>query len=119
MQGKKYRWYKIADVIAELQFPENNIMQVDVAGKRICVAKVGDRLLACASKCPHAGGNLAEGFLDKNGNIVCPVHRYTFNLENGRDVTGEGYFLKTYPVKVNDAGIFLGIEEGGLFSWLK
>lgn len=119
MQEKKYKWYKIADSIEELQFSENNLLQVEVAGKKICIAKTLNGLAACAAKCPHAGGNMAEGFLDKSGNIVCPVHRYTFSFTNGRDVTGEGYYLKIYPVQVNDTGILLGIEEGGFFSWLK
>ena len=119
MGEKKYKWYKIADAIAELQFDVNNILQVEVAGKKICIIKMKEGLAACAAKCPHAGGNMVEGFLDKNGNIVCPVHRYAFSFENGRDVTGEGYYLKIYPVQVNDAGILLGIEEGGFFSWLK
>ena len=119
MHNKKYKWYKIADAIDELQFDENSLMQIEVAGKKICVAKTSKSLAACTAKCPHAGGMMAEGFLDKNDSIVCLVHRYTFSLINGRDTTGEGYYLKIYPVQENDSGIFIGIEEGGLFSWLK
>ena len=119
MPEKKYKWYKIADTVAELQFNENEIVQLEVAGKKICIVNKAGALAACAAKCPHAGGNMAEGFLDKYGNIVCPVHRYAFNLENGRDMSGEGYFLKIYPVKMSENGIFLGIEDSGLFSWLK
>ena len=119
MADKKYKWYKIADTIAGLQFGENNIMQAEIEGKKICIVKTFGGLAACAAKCPHAGGNMAAGKVNKDGNIVCPVHGYIFNLGNGRDVLGEGYFLKIYPVKVNDVGIFLGIEDGGLFSWIK
>ena len=119
MTEKKYKWYKIANTIVELQFGENNIVLVEITGKKICIVKTLKGLAACSAKCPHAGGNMAEAFMNKDGNIVCPVHRYVFNLENGRDVTGEGYFLKIYPVKMNDMGIFLGIEESGLFGWLK
>ncbi len=119
MLQKKYKWYKIAEEISDLQFGHNNIVRVEVGGKKICIVKKSVGLAACTAKCPHAGGNMADGHVDKNENIVCPVHRYVFSLENGRDVTGEGYFLKVYPVKINDVGIFLGIEEGGLFSWLK
>jgi len=119
MQEKKYKWHKIAETMTELQFGENNILQVEIAGKNICIAKTLKGLAACAAKCPHAGGNMAAGFLDKSGNIVCPVHLYAFNFANGRDVTGEGYYLKIYPVDVNDEGVFLGIAEGGLFNWLK
>jgi 3-phenylpropionate/trans-cinnamate dioxygenase ferredoxin subunit len=105
--------------MTELRFGENNLTEIEVAGKKICLAKTSDYLAACISKCPHAGGRMCEGFLDKNENIVCPVHRYVFSFANGRDVTGEGYFLKIYPVKINEEGIFVGFEEGGLFSWLK
>lgn len=119
MQEKKYKWYKIADAITELQFGENNLLEIEVAGKKICIAKTLNGLAACTAKCPHAGGNMTDGFLDNSGNIVCPVHRYAFSFKNGRDVTGEGYYLKIYPLQFNDTGIFLGIEEGGFFSWLK
>lgn len=119
MHEKKYKWYKIADVLTELQFGTNNILQVEVGGKKVCIVKTLNGIAACTAKCPHAGGNMSEGFLDKNGNIVCPIHRYAFNFNNGRDVTGEGYYLKIYPIEVKETGIFLGIEEGGLFSWLK
>ncbi|HSQ44933.1 MAG TPA: Rieske 2Fe-2S domain-containing protein [Ginsengibacter sp.] len=119
MHEKKYKWHKIADAFTELQFGENNIVQMEVGGKKVCIVKTLNGIAACAAKCPHAGGNMSEGFLDKNGNIVCPIHRYAFNFNNGRDVTGEGYYLKIYPVEIKDTGIFLGIEEGGLFNWLK
>ena len=45
------------------------------------------------------------------GNVVCPLHRYRFNLQTGRDVTGEGYYLKIYPVEIPEEGVFIGIEE--------
>lgn len=119
MHTKKYTWHKIAENMAALQFNENNLLQIDVAGKNLCIAKSANGIAVCAAKCPHAGGIMAEGFLDKNGNIVCPVHRYAFNFANGREVTGEGYCLKIYPVDINDTGIFIGIEESGFLSWLK
>ena len=119
MHEKKYKWYKIAEAMTELQFAENNILQVEVAAKNICIVKTLKGLAACAAKCPHAGGNMAAGFLDKSENIICPVHRYAFSFADGRDVTGEGYYLKIYPVQLNETGIFLGIEETGFFSWLK
>jgi 3-phenylpropionate/trans-cinnamate dioxygenase ferredoxin subunit len=63
---------------------------------------------------------LAEGFIDALGNIVCPLHRYKYNMENGRNVSGEGYYLKHWPVQIKEDGIFVGVEEtSGLFGWLK
>ncbi len=117
--GKKYKWHKIANSISELGFGENHLAEITVAGKKICVAKAGDTVAACTASCPHAGGNMSEGFLDNKGNIVCPVHGYVFSFTNGRDLSGEGYVLKIYPVKVNEDGVFIGIEEGSLLGWLR
>jgi 3-phenylpropionate/trans-cinnamate dioxygenase ferredoxin subunit len=114
---KKIKWYKIEETAEELLFNENNIAEVKVKDKKICLIKTHDGIKACASRCPHAGGDMIDAFLDKNENIVCPVHRYVFNLDNGRDLNNEGYYLKIYPVQMNAEGIFLGMEEGGLFSW--
>jgi 3-phenylpropionate/trans-cinnamate dioxygenase ferredoxin subunit len=116
---KKYKWHKVAASKDELYFGSNNLLQLTIDGKKICIAKGKDGLYACTGKCPHAGGNMADGYLDARDHIVCPVHRYTFNLNNGRDVTGEGYFLKIYPVKADETGIYVGIDEGSIFSWIK
>ena len=52
-------WHKIAEHINELEFGANNIAIVEVAGKKMCIAKYKDNVFAFASKCPHAGGFLA------------------------------------------------------------
>jgi 3-phenylpropionate/trans-cinnamate dioxygenase ferredoxin subunit len=115
--NKKYKWHKIADYQNELNFGTNNLLQLDVAGKTVCIAKGRDNLYACAYKCPHAGGIIADGFIDALNNVVCPLHRYKYSLQNGRNVSGEGYYLKTYPMQQTEKGIFIGIEEGGLLSF--
>ena len=73
--------------------------------------------MACAYACPHAGGILSEGYIDALGNVVCPIHRYKFSLQNGRNVSGEGYYLTTLPVEVREDGIFAGIEQKGFFNF--
>ena len=114
--AKKYTWLKIAESTADFVWQENQLCEIQVKGKTICMARRGEDVFACAHKCPHAGGHMADGFVDALGNIVCPLHRYKFSLQNGRNVSGEGYYLKTYPVELRDDGIYIGLEEGGLFS---
>jgi 3-phenylpropionate/trans-cinnamate dioxygenase ferredoxin subunit len=75
------------------------------------------QLFGFAHTCPHAGAPMTDGYIDGACNVVCPVHQLKFNLKNGRDTNGEGYKLKTYPVEVRADGIFIGIDEGGLFKW--
>ncbi len=120
MAEKKYIWHKIADNIHELNFADNNIATTELKGKKICIGKHNNLAFAFAHKCPHAGGIMAEGHIDVLGNVVCPVHRYKYSMQNGRNVSGEGYYLNHWPVELTEDGVFVGIEErGGLFGWLK
>ena len=83
---------------------------IEANGKKITIAKFKDTLFAFAHKCPHAGGIMADGFIDALGNAVCPIHKYKFSLKTGRNATGEDY-LKTYPLEINDNGVFIIFEE--------
>ena len=115
MTEKKYTWHKIADHIHELSFAENNIAVADLKGKKICIARFNGGVFAFSYSCPHAGGILADGHIDALGNVVCPLHRYKYDMKNGRNVSGEGYYLKHWPVEQRDDGVFVGIEESGGF----
>jgi nitrite reductase/ring-hydroxylating ferredoxin subunit len=119
MKEKKYKWQKIADSIDDINFSSNGMTELEVLGKTVCIVLQDDNLFACTHKCPHAGGTMSAGFLDSLGNITCPLHRYKFNLHNGRNVSGEGYFLKTFPIEIRKDGVFIGFEENKLFNWLK
>lgn len=107
----KKTWYKIFESIHEISFSPNGLTEIEVNGKRICLARFQNELFACTAKCPHASGILAEGYIDPLGNIVCPLHRYKYNLENGRNVSGEGFFLKTYKLVANEEGVFLEVDS--------
>ena len=104
-------WHKIAENISEISFNANNLAEFDVNGKTICLAKHNNQLFACTQKCPHAGALLADGHLDALGNLVCPMHKYKYSLKNGRNVSGEGYFLKTFTVEAREDGIFVDIAS--------
>ncbi len=110
--SKKIKWHRIAADPSSLQFAENNIAIAECGTKTICIGRHNQQIFAFAYKCPHASGILANGFIDPLGNVVCPLHRYKFNIENGRNTSGEGYYLKTYPIEIRPDGVFAGIEEG-------
>ncbi|MDB5203011.1 MAG: Rieske 2Fe-2S protein [Ferruginibacter sp.] len=107
--GEPYQWVKIAASLAELAFNEEGLLELEVNGKAVCMSKINDSLHACTAKCPHAGAKLAQGYVDALGNIVCPLHRYKFSAANGRNVSGEGYYLKTFPVRQTGDGIYIGM----------
>jgi 3-phenylpropionate/trans-cinnamate dioxygenase ferredoxin subunit len=107
-------WHKIADDISEIIFNANGLAEIEINGKIICLAKHSDQLFACTQKCPHAGGILTDGHLDALGNLVCPLHKYKFSLKNGRNISGEGYYLKTFKTEVRQNGVFICIDNPGV-----
>jgi 3-phenylpropionate/trans-cinnamate dioxygenase ferredoxin subunit len=106
-------WHKIADHINELYFADNNIAVTEVNGKKVCIARYKEEVFAFTYKCPHAGGVLADGHIDALGNIVCPLHRYKFDPRNGRNVSGEGYYLQQWPVENREDGVYVGMKKSG------
>ena len=100
-------WHKIAEHINALNFSTANIAVADMNGKKICIAKSGEQIFAFAYKCPHAGGILADGYIDALGNVVCPVHRYKYDMKNGRNVSGEGYYLRHWQVELREDGVYV------------
>ena len=117
--SKKITWHKIADHINELNFSNNDVAVTEVNGKKICIGKYKDQVFSFSYKCPHAGGIMADAYIDPLGNVVCPLHRYKYDLKNGRNVSGEGYYLTNWPVETREDGVYVGMEEKtGLFGWL-
>lgn len=108
-----YTWHKIAMTIADIPFSAEGLAEIDVQGKKICIARYNESIFACAATCPHAGGTFAEGYIDTLGNITCPIHSYKFSLQNGRNLSGEGYFLKTFPIEKKEDGIYVGLPPTG------
>jgi nitrite reductase/ring-hydroxylating ferredoxin subunit len=111
--AKEYSWYKLEE--GGLPLAEKAISVIEVNGKKICCTLHEGRLFAFAYKCPHAGGIMADGAIDVAGNVVCPLHRYKFSLKNGYNSSGEGYYLKTYPIEQREDGPWLGMEKSGWF----
>ena len=109
------QWHKIASYISEINFNASGLAEIDINGKTICLANHNNQLFACTQKCPHAGALLADGHLDALGNLVCPLHKYKFSLKNGRNISGEGYRLKTFAVEQREDGVFICLENTGFF----
>jgi 3-phenylpropionate/trans-cinnamate dioxygenase ferredoxin subunit len=118
MSEDRFNWIKIADSEEEINFGANNIAEVTANERQICIARFSGKLFAFSNKCPHASGFLVNGYIDAIGNVVCPVHRYKFCLRNGRNVSGEGYYLKHWALEVRENGVFVAMEKNTFFGLL-
>lgn len=106
-------WVKIAALPpagSEL-IRRDSIAKMTIKGKVLFLVNRGGQYFAGENKCPHAGAPLHTGHINETGDIVCPYHRYCFDISTGKNTSGEGYFLKTYPIAIREDGIYIGFEE--------
>ena len=107
-------WIKIAESPDEFLWNDRNLVEIEAAGRSFCLARHDGKIFAVAPRCPHASGRFVHGVIDGQGNVVCPLHRYKFCLANGRNVSGEGYYLKHWPVELREDGVYVGMQKGFL-----
>lgn len=116
MANESFEWIKIAESVNELQFNDQNLAEVEIAVRKFCIGRFENKLFAFAPKCPHASAHFINGYIYAMGNVVCPLHRYKFFMANGRNITGEGYFLKHWQVEAREDGVFVRLEKEKLFG---
>lgn len=102
-----YTFHKITATATSLQ--DNKPTEAKAGSKIVCLLKRADKVYAFAALCPHSGAPMCDGWVDPLGRVVCPLHKYRFDPANGRNTSGEGYKMVTYPVEVREDGIYVGL----------
>jgi nitrite reductase/ring-hydroxylating ferredoxin subunit len=87
-------------------FPESGGIVVDVGEKRIALFRYQDGFFALDETCPHRGGPLHEGTLDR-GVVLCPWHQWQFDLRTGCSPVNPLSRVRIYAVRVEGADVFL------------
>jgi nitrite reductase (NADH) small subunit len=67
---------------------------------------------------------LSRGMIGTRNNVpkvACPFHKKTFSLLTGECMNGDECSIKTYPVKVEDGMVYIGVDDppGAQFSYLE
>lgn len=110
---KIIKWHKLFEslIAANAQVAVGRVTTIHIARKKICVAHTSEGFFAVNDKCPHNGASLGSGHCTAEGSVVCPMHRYHFDLRTGRAKSGLGDYVQPYPIEVRDDGVFIGFEE--------
>lgn len=104
------KWFRAFN---KVQVPGAGVIKTaDVNGKQICIINNEGNFIATQSQCPHAGGHFSGGWC-RSGHLVCPIHRYEYNLTTGRGAEGQGDYIDIYPTDLREDGLYVGFEE----SW--
>ncbi len=69
-----------------------------------------DRYVVSDNRCPHAGGNLSAGTLHR-AVVLCPLHRWKFNLLTGHCVGTHDVFLRRYACQVQGPDLLVDVSQ--------
>jgi nitrite reductase (NADH) small subunit len=100
-------WRRITEVA---NIPAREGRAVTIGAQEFAIFNVGDRFLAVDGRCPHKGGPLCDGIVSGD-TVVCPLHAWKIGLTSGEVVrpAGVGACVRSYPVRVEDGIVFLGL----------
>ncbi|WP_138993709.1 nitrite reductase small subunit NirD [Larkinella sp. C7] len=69
---------------------------------------------ATDNECPHRQQMaLSRGMIGSQGDepkVACPFHKKTFSLQTGQCLNDDGYQIMTFPVKVTNGMVYIGVE---------
>jgi NAD(P)H-dependent nitrite reductase large subunit/NAD(P)H-dependent nitrite reductase small subunit len=94
-------------------FPVDGGATIKYGRSQIAVFQFASRgeWYASQNMCPHRKAFvLSRGILgDAAGEpkVACPLHKKTFSLKTGESLQGESYEIRTFPVKVEGAEVFV------------
>ena len=110
---KRTVWYKLFDSVkaAENMVDVGRVTTIQAGKKKICLARTTEGFFAVNDKCPHNGASLGNGYCTSEGSVVCPLHRYHFDLKTGRAKSGLGDVVETYPLEIREDGVYIGFKE--------
>jgi nitrite reductase (NADH) small subunit len=97
--------------------PDNGGVCVKYGDIQIALFQFGrrDEWYATQNECPHRKQMaLSRGMIGTRQDepkVACPFHKKTFSLATGECLSGDECSIKTYPVKVEEGRVFIGIKE--------
>ncbi|MBT3184540.1 MAG: Rieske (2Fe-2S) protein [Nitrospina sp.] len=105
--------------MSEEDLPIGKSAIISAGEDEIALFNYKGKYYAIANKCPHRGSPLGEGRIEE-GIVICPNHEWRFQLADGANMQNPELFIPTYPVKVKNDNIYIGLEgESGNIAYGK
>jgi len=107
---ERIKWVHVAESAAALKsrIKEGRIAHFKLNNTGVVIAHHSTGLHAFRDKCPHQGVSFHGGECTAEGQLLCPRHRFTFDLNNGRGP--QGLAVEVYPLEERDNGLYIGFS---------
>ena len=108
----KLEWHRVADLD---ELPEGRVKTVTAGVHSMALTHIDGEYAAMDNRCPHQGGPLGEGSIEKGNDgqcwLRCPWHGWDFDPKTGLPPGGHEDTGQTmYPLEVREDGIYVGLE---------
>ncbi len=98
-------WHKVAEVD---ELPEGRVKTVVAGRKSLALTRSAGQYGALDNHCPHQGGPLGEGSIEK-GWLRCPWHGYDYSPLTGTPPPGFTDAPACFPVEVRADGVYVAL----------
>jgi thiamine pyrophosphate-dependent acetolactate synthase large subunit-like protein/nitrite reductase/ring-hydroxylating ferredoxin subunit len=100
-----HEWHR---VLAPDELGDHRVTTVTVGRRTLCMTRVGDTFGALDNACPHQGGPLGEGSIER-GWLRCPWHGYDYSPHNGTPPPPFDDAPEAHAVQVRDDGVYVAL----------
>ena len=117
----------LVDVGVVEDFEEGVPAIVRVGRRELAIVRWGDDMFAVRNICPHQnqsfGGGITVGRLERGDTpgrfeiaqdrpvILCPWHRWQFELDSGKCTALKRARVRTYPVTIEDGRVLVDVQS--------
>ena len=98
-------WHKVAELD---DLPEGRVKTITVGRRSFALVHHDGAYGTLDNKCPHQGGPLGEGSIEK-GWLRCPWHGYDYNPLTGVPPEGFSDRPSCFATEVRDDGVYVGL----------
>jgi pyruvate oxidase len=107
MSDEDLSWHKVAEVD---ELPDGRVKTFTVDNQVYALSHVGEQYGCLDNTCPHQGGPLGEGSIEK-GWLRCPWHGYDYDPITGNPPGGFSDNLSCFDTEVRDDGVYVALPQ--------
>ena len=98
-------WHKVAEVD---ELPDGRVKTITVGRRSLALTRYNGSYGALDNHCPHQGGPLGEGSIEK-GWLRCPWHGYDYNPLDGTPPEGFSDAPACFATDIRQDGVYVGL----------
>ena len=94
-------------ILSKAELPgDGEAREIPCDGKMLCIANVDGKISAMDNVCPHRGGPLGQGMIER-GKVVCPWHGWAYDPTTGVPDQNPNVKVAVYPLKIENGDVLI------------